>query len=185
MTSPDAFPHGYGADPDWRTAAAACLDQLDEQLDGRSGVGFVYLSDHFAPSAADILTVLRGRTGIDDWVGTAGIGIAAGRDQLFDEPAMSVMVAPMDTAHYAIQKLDGMQPPGFDAWFGVLHGNPEVEQLPQDIHRFTEAAGGYWVGGLAASRAGHPMIARGIGADAVSGVMLSPEVDVQLSLIHI
>ena len=32
MTSPDAFPCGHGADPDWRTAAAACLDQLEERL---------------------------------------------------------------------------------------------------------------------------------------------------------
>jgi small ligand-binding sensory domain FIST len=182
MSSPDVFPHGYGADPDWRTAAAACLDQLDEQLDGRTGVGFVYLSDHFAPSAQDILTVLRGRTGIDDWVGTAGIGIAAGRDQLFDEPAMSVMVAPMKASQYAIQKLDAMRPPGFESWFGVLHGNPEVEDLPAAIDQFAGETGGFWVGGLAASRAGHPMIARGIGADAVSGVMLSPDVEVQTAL---
>ena len=182
MTSPDAFPCGHGADPDWRTAAAACLDQLEERLDGQTGIGFVYLSDHFAPAAREILTVLRGRTGIDDWIGTAGIGIAAGRDQLFDEPAMSVMVAPMATSAFAIQKLEEMRPPGFDSWFGVLHGNPEVENLPQSIQRFAEATGGYWVGGLAASRAGHPMIARGIGSDAVSGVMLSPEVEVQTAL---
>ena len=182
MTSPDTFPHAHGEDQDWRTAVGVCLDQLDAQLDGRGGVGFVYLSDHFAPAAQDILTVLRGRTGIDDWVGTAGIGIAAGRQQLFDEPSLSVMVMPLERSRYAVQKLEEMRPMGFEPWFGVLHGNPEIENLPEAIQRFTEATGGYWVGGLAASRAGHPMIARGIGRDAVSGVILSPDVEVQTAL---
>jgi len=177
----EQFPFGHGADPDWRTAAAACLDQLDETLDGRGGIGFVYLSDHYAPAAQQILTALRGRTGIDDWVGTAGIGIAAGRNQLFDEPAMSVMVAPLDPGQFAILNGSGA-PAGFDPWFGVLHGNPEAENLPDDIDAFAGAAGGFWVGGLAASRAGHPMIARGLCAEPVSGVMLSAEVEVQTAL---
>ncbi|WP_416898416.1 MAG: FIST C-terminal domain-containing protein [Minwuia sp.] len=175
------FAYGYGADRDWRNAAAACLDMLDENLPPE-GVGFIYLSDYFAPVARDILTVLRGRTGIDHWVGAAGIGISAGRQQIFDTPALAAMVAGWPRDRFAVLDGPDAAPPAFDPWFGILHGNPQTPDLPEAIADFADRIGGYWVGGLAASRGPHPMIARGISDAAVSGVVLSPEIEVATSL---
>ncbi len=173
---------GHGADTDWRTAVAACLDQLEEQLDGADGLGFLYLSDHFSPVAQDILTVLRGRTGINSWVGTCGIGIAAGRAQYFDMPALSVMVATIPRDQYAIVTTGQDAALPFEPWFGVMHGNPQAPDLPEQVADFAGHNGGFWVGGLAASRATYPMIARGVSDSAISGAVLSAAVGVQTAL---
>jgi small ligand-binding sensory domain FIST len=179
--TPLPFAQGHGADSDWRTAIAQCLEPLEDRTE-RGTLGFVYLSDHFSPAAQDIVTVLRGRTGIDDWVGTAGIGIAAGRHQLFDTPSIAVMVADVPRDRFALLPSADSPPPGFEPWFGIVHANPQTPDLPDAVAALSERLGGYWAGGIAASRAAHPMIARQVSDAALSGVAFSSEVEVLTAL---
>lgn len=176
------FAAGHGQAEDWRDAAAVCLDQLDEGLTGAETLGFVYLTDHFARHAQDILTVLRGRTGIDDWVGTVGIGIVASGAQYFDTPAISVMATDIPRQDYRVFSGPDGEAADFTPWFGVIHGNPQDEELVAAIQNEVSGQGGFWVGGIAASRGTHPMLARGISQAALSGVSFSDAVQVSTAL---
>ncbi|PJK30784.1 histidine kinase [Minwuia thermotolerans] len=183
MTEPaDTFAFGAGADRDWRTAVSACLDQLEASGAAGCRLGFVYLTDHFSAHASDILTVLRGRTGIDDWVGTTGIGVVAGRRQLFDEPGVAAMAMAAPRAHYRLLRRAEDDIEGIEPWFGVLHADARAPDLPEGVAELAERLGGYWVGGIAASRAAWPMIARGLADTPLSGVALSADIGVRTAL---
>lgn len=179
-TRPFAF--GAGADPDWRAALESCLDELERSGVENGALGFVYLTDHYSAHAADILTVLRGRTGVDDWVGTAGIGVVAGRRQLFDEPGMAAMVMDTPRADFRIVRNAEDDVTGVEPWFGIAHADARAPDLPEAVAGLAERLGGFWVGGIAASRAAWPMIARGLVDSPLSGAVLSDRVAVHTAL---
>lgn len=176
-----AFVAGSGADRDWRTAVSSCLDDLAALPDG-ADMGFVYVSDYFAAEAGEILTVLRGRTGIDLWVGTTGIGVLAGRQQFFDEPAVVAMVASVGRENRELVSGERAAAPGFPPWFGVMHADPRTPDLPDAVAELGGRLGGYWVGGLTASRGAHPIVARRVVHEGMSGVVFSDAVQVRTGL---
>ena len=176
------FAFGAGADRDWRGALESCLDELEASGVEDGTLGFVYMTDHYSPHAADILTVLRGRTGIDDWVGTTGIGVVAGRRQLFDEPGLAAMVMDPPRGDFRILREADGETPGVDPWFGVMHADARAPDLPDAVADLAARLGGYWVGGIAASRAAWPMIARGIVDSPLSGAVLSDRIGVSTAL---
>ncbi len=177
----ERFKVGWGADADWRTALSQCLEGVEPLGDG-ANLGFVYLSDHLSGEAASILTVLRGRTGIDDWVGTTGIGIVANGQQFFDTPALAIMIAsiPEDAKH--LTGPSQLLPTGFRPWFGVTHADPTLPDLPEHLAALETDPGGYWVGGLAASRGPNPVIARSLVSGGAAGVAFSDQVPIATAL---
>ncbi|MEC9346355.1 MAG: FIST C-terminal domain-containing protein [Pseudomonadota bacterium] len=179
MGATPGFATGWGADRDWRTAVAACLERL-EPVPERADLGFLYVSDHLAGHASDILTVLRGRTGVDDWTGTTGIGVLADGCQLFDTPGLVAMLATVGPENRRLFPPTAALP--FAPWFGVLHADPRTPDLPQAIAGHAGEAGGYWVGGLTATRGASPMIARGVRDGGMAGVAFSEAVAVQTGL---
>ena len=60
-----------------------------------SFLGFLYVTDAIAEDLGSILTYLRQTTGIEDWVGTVGMGICASGIEYFDRPAAVAMAAPL------------------------------------------------------------------------------------------
>ena len=72
FTEPDMI-----LEPDWSTATEECLLLLSRFAgDGRyarqPNLGFLYLTEPLAPHAEQILTLLKFRTGIPNWVGATG-----------------------------------------------------------------------------------------------------------------
>ena len=61
---------------DWKAVAKQCLDGLGE-IEG-ANIGFIYMTDALVEDMESILTLLRGITGIEDWVGSVVIGIIFG-----------------------------------------------------------------------------------------------------------
>lgn len=177
----ERFKVGWGADDDWRNALGQCLEGV-EPVATDANLGFVYLSDHLSGDAASILTVLRGRTGIDDWVGTTGIGIVANGQQFFDTPALAIMVAAVPDGTMQLMGPSQPLPPGFKPWFGVTHADPTLEGLPEQLAALESEPGGYWVGGLAASRGPNPVIARTIVSGGAAGVAFTDQVPVVTAL---
>jgi len=179
MGETPAFATGWGADRDWRVAVAACLERLEPAPD-QADLGFLYISDHLAGHASDILTVLRGRTGVDDWTGTTGIGVLADGGLLFDTPGIVAMLATVGRGNRRLF------PPGTDMpfapWFGVVHADPRTPDLPRAIADHARTGGGFWVGGLTASRGAAPLIARSIHDGGMAGVAFSDAVAVQTGL---
>ena len=77
------FPAGHATHPQWRMAAALVLAQLRAQMAlpdyaSAPGLGLLYITDHYAPQAQDILEYLSAELPeVTEWAGTVGVGVAA------------------------------------------------------------------------------------------------------------
>ena len=153
------FPFGHATHPQWRMAAGLVLAQLRAQmaLHGYAPaptLGLLYLTDHYASSAQDILDHLGAELPeVTDWAGTVGVGIASSNVEYFDEPAMAVMLCAVPSHQYRV--FSGVAPlPGtFRAHTALVHADaatPDVAELIAEMADRT--ATGYLFGGLASSR---------------------------------
>ena len=169
------FLHGHATHPDWRFALALAAAQIDaqRQAPGHAAtptLGWVYLTDAYAPHAQSLLAELCQRWPGVEWVGATGIGIAAGGVEYFDEPALSLMLTDLPTGHFRV--FSGARPlAGFAAHTANVHADPGTADLAELIHDMSaRTATGYLFGGLASgsSRALH--IAGGVLSGGLSGV---------------
>lgn len=190
------FPYGHATHPKWPMAAALVLAQLRGQMAlpayaSAPTLALLYITDHYGESARDILDHLSAElTGVTDWVGTVGVGIASNNVEYFDEPAMAVMLCDVPSDQYRV--FSGVAPLGlgFAAHTALVHvdaGTPEVAELVQDMARRTDS--GYLFGGVSSSRTvslqfaagadgyikGHGA-ASGVFSGGLSGVAFSEEV---------
>jgi hypothetical protein len=91
------FKYAHSDAENWSSIAKALVDGLisgDDltQEDGESSLGFLYVTDTISDNIESILSYLRQTTGIDDWIGTTGIGICAKGTEYFDRPAAVAMI---------------------------------------------------------------------------------------------
>lgn len=153
------FPYGHATHPQWRMAAALVLAQLRAQMSlstyaAAPSLGLLYITDHYAASAQDILDHLGAELPeVTDWSGTVGVGIASNNVEYFDEPAMVVMLCDLPADQYRV--FSGVAPlgMGFEAHTALVHadsGTPELGELIAEMAARTET--GYLFGGLASSR---------------------------------
>jgi small ligand-binding sensory domain FIST len=183
------FVQAHAAHADWRVALAQSLKQIQARIDaggapegdrGDFTLGWCYLTDHYAPHAESILDELRRRMPGVAWVGTAGIGVSASGVEYIDEPALALMVAPLDRGSFRL--FSGRRPlpapsSGFAAHTALVHadgGTPELEELLQELGART--ATGYLFGGLSSARNRPLHMADGVLTGGLSGVAFAPEV---------
>ncbi len=195
------FPCAHATHPQWRMAAALVLAQLRAQmaLPGHAsapGLGLLYITDHYAAEAQDILDHLGAELPeVTDWAGTVGVGIAASGVEYFDEPALTVMLCDLGPDQYRV--FNGVAPlpqrqdaHGFVAHTALLHADADTPDVAELIAETAErTTSGYVFGGLASSRQGVVQFAlgsqgnlRGQGAaggvfhGGLSGVAFGPDV---------
>ena len=176
------FAVGHATHPDWQRALALACVQVQAQLDSRSGeafqatLGFVYLTDHYAAQAQALLDALRRRWPSVAWVGTVGVGVAAGGVEYFDEPALVMMLAALPSGRF--QVFSGARPlTRIEAHTALIHadGNtPDLADLIDDMSARTTS--GYLFGGLSASRGVACQLADGVFQGGLSGVAFSRDV---------
>lgn len=189
----DRFLLGHAEAPDWEKAAESCLQQLG-YIPPEANLGFLYVTDSFAGILSSILDHFREETGIQDWVGTVGMGICASGKEYYETSAMAAMIGsfPED----AFRVLPTLRDPHLSElldihdWlqrshrhFGIVHGDPRNGSAPELIARLAEELpGGYLVGGLTSSRSDEPQIANGIVQGGLSGVVFDERVPVATGL---
>ena len=157
------FPFGHATHPQWQMAAGLVLAQLRAQMALRDyasapTLGLLYITDHYAPAAQDILDHLGAELPeVTDWSGTVGVGIAASNVEYFDEPALAVMLCALPPHQYRV--FSGVAPlgvgdgMGFEPHTALVHADaqtPDVAELIAEMAQRT--ATGYLFGGLASSR---------------------------------
>jgi small ligand-binding sensory domain FIST len=153
------FPFGHATHPQWQMAAGLVLAQLRAQmtLPGYAPsptLGLLYITDHYATSAQDILDHLGAELPeVTDWSGTVGVGIASSNVEYFDEPALAVMLCALPPDQYRV--FSGVAPLSstFTPHTALVHadaGTPDVAELIAEMADRT--ATGYLFGGLASSR---------------------------------
>ena len=181
------FAHAHATHPDWRMALALSAAQIDAQRADPGGahisdptLGWVYLSDHYAPHAAELLAELRQRWPGTAWVGAVGVGIAANGVEYFDEPALALMLSDLPRDQFRV--FSGAAPlsagtAGFAASTALVHADPAATDLAELITELSDrTATGYLFGGLASARTHALHIADGVFDGGLSGVAFSREV---------
>ena len=169
------FPFAHASAPTWRECVAACARQLGRP--GR-GLGFVYFTDAFVGSAAELLRELQERTGVAQWVGSVGLGVLATGVEYQEQPAMVALVADID----GFQVFSGRAPLK-GGHFAVVHADPaapDVAGLIADLS--AKVASGFLVGGLSSSRSRTVQIANAVLSGGLSGAALAPDVAVATRL---
>ncbi len=189
------FAQGHATHPQWAMAVGLVVAQLRAQMAlpevaDHPGLGLVYLTDHYAEQADDVLALLRRELpSVSDWAGTVGIGVCASGVEYFDEPALSVMllnVAPEDYRVFSgVTPLSQALSQGFAAHTALIHADgqtPDLADLIEELAAHT--ASGHVFGGLACGRGALPQMAwgsrspqgTGVLHGGLSGVAFSPRV---------
>ena len=176
------FTVGHASHPDWRHALAQAAAQLDTQRARAAGeaaeasLGFIYFTDHYAAHAQALFDALHQRWPALSWVGTVGVGVAAGSVEYFDEPALVLMLAALPLGRF--QVFSGAKPlTRIEPHTALIHadGNtPDLGDLIDDMSARTVS--GYLFGGLGSSRTVACQIADGVFEGGLSGVAFSRDV---------
>ncbi|NQV55479.1 MAG: FIST C-terminal domain-containing protein [Rhodospirillales bacterium] len=186
------FASSSAAGETWEAAVEACLSGLP-QISMDANLGIVYVTEHLAPHFSEITERIKSKTGVDDWVGAAGLGVCASGVEYFDQPAIAVMVLDLPPGGYRLfSNADDAAAPGDGPSpqsqaltappFVVVHGDSNNQKLFEDLETISDATGGYLVGGLTASETRNHQIAGSVTGGGVSGVVFAPEVAVLTSL---
>ncbi|MDR2334205.1 MAG: FIST C-terminal domain-containing protein [Burkholderiaceae bacterium] len=165
------FPSGHASHPQWRMAAALVVAQLRAQMalptHARApALGLVYITDHYADSAAQLLEFLEQQLPeVKAWSGTTGVGVAANNAEYFDEPALSVMLCDVPAEQWRI--FSGVAPlprVGRDDFLvrtALVHaddGTPDLGDVLREMAGSTSS--GHVFGGVVASRGMKAQFAR-------------------------
>ena len=187
--APAPFAAASAADSDWRIATERVLADLADRRGGAT-LGFLYASDHFAHVFGDILGRLRDGTGVVDWLGTVGMGVAATGVEHYDRPALAAMLTDLPADCYRLFEVAAVDPVALAAGIApagaagraplaVVHGDPRNGHVLDALPTFAAKTGSYLVGALTASRAGpHPQLAGRLMEGGLSGGLISGRVPV-------
>jgi small ligand-binding sensory domain FIST len=181
----EGFRTTLAIDPDPQTAAVKVAATLAEQGSG-GAVGFVYVTDRVKSDMPAVVDTLRAGTGVQQWVGTVGFGVIAGRQASYDEPAVAAMIAPWPAT--AFQLYDGVPakafaPGAFGMTTAIVHVDPRSRQLDDQLKSLAASSQAYLLGGLTASRTRqYDRMAGGRAKEGVSGLFLSPEIPVSIGV---
>lgn len=171
---------------DWKELTSQCLAGLGA-LPAGANLGFVYVTDSLDEDLRSILRRLRDETRIHSWVGTIGFGVCTARSELFDLPAMAVMVGAVPRDSFCVLPAIGPNdldlPDAVVAWaqehnpmLGVVHADPRVPGLEAIFSRIQDRTGCFLVGGMTASRGAQEQIADEVTDGGVSGILLGSEI---------
>lgn len=178
---------------DWRDIAGLCLAKLG-QVPEAANLGFLYVTDTLAADLGNLASYLRQNTGVENWVGTVGLGISCDDHEYYETSAAAMMVGafPDDsfrvfsTLDPELSRLVGEQQDWIEAQganFAVLHGDPRAALIPEMIPNLAEALpGGYLVGGLSSAQSHFPQYANGLCEGSASGVLFSGQVPVATTM---
>ncbi|HEX9703191.1 MAG TPA: FIST N-terminal domain-containing protein [Rhodospirillales bacterium] len=168
-------------------------DKADDKAEDSQRLGFLYVTDVIAEDVGSILAYLRQATGVEEWVGSVGIGICASGAEYFDRPAAAAMIASLPRDSFmvfpAITEAVGEIPAKGRAWiektsppFGIVHGDPTAEGAAAMVETMALATQGFLVGGLTSSRGPQHQIAGRVVNGGLSGVLFAPAVEVATGL---
>lgn len=169
----------------------SCVQQLNA-IPTEANFGFIYATDAMTMLFPELLKQCKAVTGIRHWVGTIGLGVIAPGQEMYDMPAVSIMLAEFDQNEFtmmpSINRPDDILstirwPHPFATNFGVIHAdplNPETQNLIEEIQK--QLKNGFIVGGLTASRDKHYQVSDDVITGGISGVLFSENIGVITSL---
>lgn len=187
------FAYAHSSIGQWMEAVQDCVRQL-QPVSAAANLGFIYVTDLYANRLSDMLAQLRQQTGIEQWVGSVGIGVCVTGHEYLDESAMVVMLgefpdnafrvfAPVTDANQVAQALDDFSVHGQPAYYALVHGDARNPEIPELVT--ATAAGmatGFITGGVSSSRFQSLQVANEVVHGGLSGVMFTESVNVMTRL---
>lgn len=184
------FRYAHAAHPDGGTAVELCLTQLAAQAAQETprrgaNLGFIYLTEPLAPQADAILTLLKLRTGVANWVGASASAVCATGVEYVDEPALAIMLGRFAAGSFNV--FSGAQRPpargtstdraSSAAHTALVHADPGAPALPELIEDMARKVdSGRLFGGLASGREPPLTIADRVLRGGLSGVVFAADV---------
>ena len=171
---------------DWSYLTEACINELGDIQSGEN-IGFVYVTDALDERVSAILGRLREKTGISQWVGTVGFGICVSGIELFDIPAIAIMLGRLPQESFrvlsSITSSNKELPEEIIAWsknhnptLGIIHADPRASGIEESLNMIQEQTGCFLVGGMTSSRGAHEQISNDIMDGGVSGILFGSEI---------
>lgn len=185
MTSaPFSIAHQRGEH--WGLTAKACLNRLGDATAG-ANIGFLYVTETFAPNLSSILTFLRETTHIEHWVGGTAPGICVNDAEYRDDydqkgGALAVMVGHLPSDSFHVFGGDaGAWPIRHPGCVGLVHGDPRDPGLLDSLADLSCDAG-FLVGGLLSADGPPAQLADQVLAGGLSGVLFDASLGVMTGL---
>ncbi|WP_374379586.1 FIST N-terminal domain-containing protein [Dongia sp.] len=181
-----AFVAAHAADGTWQELVKSCVARLTP-LPKNASLGFVYVTDALADDLGKILKALKERTGVQHWVGSVGLGICSPGAEIFERPAVSVMLATLPDGSFQVFSPLAEPTQGFDpktgAWLNenrpalsVVHGDPRGHDLGGIVASISSKNSHFVVGGVTSARKRPLQVADEVTEGGISGAMFGPEV---------
>ena len=170
------------AQADWTTAAAELAVGLGQ--DG-TGLGVLYISEHFTDRLDDITVSLAEHTGVTDWIGAVGYGAIGGGAEHYGEPSASALILDLPEEGYRMfaggVDVAAQVAGGHREWINratmpliLTHVDPTEQIAVSGTYDLAGETGGFLIGGLTAASQSHTHAAGGAHGG-LSGAMISPE----------
>ncbi len=176
-------------------AAATVIQDIVQQLakaPTEANFGFIYVTDAMAENFSELIQQCKQTTGIQHWIGTIGLGIIAPNTELYDAPAVSIMLANFDENEFAmipsINKSENIishlnWPRTFASNFGIIHGDPFNEETQNMIEVLQkELENGFVVGGITSAKNKHYQVSNEVVHGGISGALFSENIGVITNL---
>jgi small ligand-binding sensory domain FIST len=181
-----SFLSATSIEKDWQSAADDLLQQLGA-IPAEANVAFIYATDAFATELSRLLDELKTRTAIYNWVGSIGKGICTNKQEIYDQAAVTVMLADFPENSFTV--FSGMEnAPTFETAaddfssgikLAVIHGDPRngmvtehIQQLPEKISQ------SYSIGGITSSDNHFFQVADTITEGDISGIVFDEQTQV-------
>ena len=168
----------------WQDAAGSIVARVG-QLETSHRLGFVFVTEAYAADLSEIEVFLRQTTGVPNWVGAAGMGVCGHCIEYFDEPAMSVLILPIEEDAFRLFRdvtsnvgdvvsanLKWLQ--AADPALAITHADPGNAQIQTLVEDLSDQASAYLVGGITSGDSEATQLAGGPTSGGLSGVFLSP-----------
>ena len=166
-----------------------CLGQL-EDIPVTANLGFCYATDSLAGDMRNILSALQNAAPAVHWVGTVGVGICVGDREIYDRPALALMIGSLPAGDFRVipdfrGNRDVLSRELIDWWqaqpycFALIHGDPGNPDTPAFINRLAGDQGTLFLnGGLTSSQGHNPQLADGITHNGLSGLICNEQVQI-------
>ena len=178
---------GVATGPEPRKLVNDCLQQLGN-VRGMYQLGFVYANDTLGDDLENIIGRLKQETGIQNWLGTLGMGVCSTGTEYYDAPTLVVMLTDIDAKKFSIigsndadeeKLLEEVSSYCKEELphVGIIHGDPSNPATPNIIDKISEMVpSAYLVGGLTSSNFENYQVANEMIQGSVSGIFFSPEI---------
>jgi len=170
----------------WQQAADDLLTQLGD-IPAEANLAFIYATDSFATELSRLLDELKNKTTIENWVGSVGKGICNNTQEIYEQPAVTMMLANFPGNSFTI--FNGMENApvsstqdhenNFGVKLALIHGDPRNGMVNEYITRFPEKTGNcYTIGGITSSSNHFFQVANEITEGDISGVVFDEKTTV-------